>query len=166
MNSMDAVRVSRILLLGAIAVSWASTAGAQSGEIERAYPVAPGGFDTRANGIAQGKVERIEYDSSVVEGKRPAMVYTPPGYSSDREFPVLYLLHGIGGNETHWTTPGLADAILDNLIANGEAEPMIVVMPHGRASNEPEMAFGRGNRGGGGTGWGNAGLRRRPAQHF
>jgi enterochelin esterase-like enzyme len=152
MNNIVAVRISRILLLGALAVSWASTAGAQSGEIERAYPVAPDGFDTRADGIPEGKVERIEYDSSVVEGKRPAMVYTPPGYSSDREYPVLYLLHGIGGNETHWTTPGLADAILDNLIAKGEAEPMIVVMPHGRASNEPEALFGGGNRPGAGAG--------------
>jgi enterochelin esterase-like enzyme len=97
--------------------------------------------------VAQGKVERVEYDSSIVDGKRPALVYTPPGYSADREYPVLYLLHGIGGNETHWTTPGLADAILDNLIAAGTAEPMIVVMPHGRASNEPEVAVGRGARG-------------------
>lgn len=157
MNRIITVRASRILLLGAIAASWASAAGAQSAGIERAYPVAPDGFDTRADGIPQGNVERIEYDSSVVEGKRPAMVYTPPGYDSDREYPVLYLLHGIGGNETHWTTPGLADAILDNLIAKGEAEPMIVVMPHGRASNEPEMAFGRGNRGGGGRGGAGAG---------
>ncbi len=97
--------------------------------------------------MAHGDVASIEYDSSVVEGKRPAIVYTPPGYSTDRQYPVLYLLHGIGGNETHWTSFGSADAILDNLIASGEAEPMIVVMPHGRASNEPEMRFGR--RGGG-----------------
>src|SRR5690606_1096214 len=88
-------------------------------------------------------------DSSVVDGKRPAIVYTPPGYSSDREYPVLYLLHGIGGNETHWTSFGGADAILDNLIAAGQAEPMIVVMPHGRASNEPQTLFGGGNRGAG-----------------
>jgi enterochelin esterase-like enzyme len=152
MNDFFAVRTARTLFVTAVAVSWASTAGAQSGEIERAFPVAPDGFDQRAEGIPQGKVERIEYDSSVVEGKRPAMVYTPPGYSAEREYPVLYLLHGIGGNETHWTTPGLADAILDNLIANGEAEPMIVVMPHGRASNEPEMLFGGGNRPGAGAG--------------
>ena len=137
----------RAVLLGALALSWAATAGAQQDEVVRAYPLAPEGFDIRADGVPQGTVERIEYESSVVDGPRPALVYLPPGYSSDREYPVLYLLHGIGGNETHWTTPGLADAILDNLIAEGQAEPMIVVMPHGRASNEPETMFGGGNRG-------------------
>jgi enterochelin esterase-like enzyme len=65
---------------------------------------------------------------------------------------VLYLLHGIGGNETHWSGPGAAAAILDNLIADKKAVPMIVVMPHGRSSNEPQTLFfggrdGRGARG-------------------
>jgi enterochelin esterase-like enzyme len=148
MNSIKSVGRARALGLAILAASWFSTAGAQSDDVVRAYPLAPEGFDVRGDGVAQGKVERVEYDSSVVDGKRPAMVYTPPGYSADREYPVMYLLHGIGGNETHWTTPGLADAILDNLIAQGKAEPMIVVMPHGRASNEPETnLFGRGNRG-------------------
>jgi enterochelin esterase-like enzyme len=103
---------------------------------------APAGFDTRRADVPSGRVERIEFDSSVTGNKRPAMVYLPPGYSADRDYPVLYLLHGIGGNETHWTTPGSADAILDNLIADGKALPMIVVMPNGRASNEPVTAFG------------------------
>lgn len=109
---------------------------------EATLDVAPAGFDVRRDGVASGRVERIEFDSSVTGNKRPAMVYLPPGYSADREYPVLYLLHGIGGNETHWTTPGNADAILDNLITDGKAEPMIVVMPNGRASNEPVTAFG------------------------
>ena len=66
---------------------------------------------------------------------------------------MLYLLHGIGGNENHWTQPGLADHILDNLIADKKAVPMIIVMPHGRASNEPATSFGgRGGRGGRGAG--------------
>jgi enterochelin esterase-like enzyme len=66
---------------------------------------------------------------------------------------VLYLLHGIGGNETHWTQFGAADSILDNLIAEGKATPMIVVMPNGRASNEPSTLFGgRGGRRGDGRG--------------
>jgi hypothetical protein len=103
---------------------------------------APAGFDVRRANVPSGSIERIEFDSSVTGGKRPATVYLPPGYSADREYPVLYLLHGIGGNETHWTTPGAADAILDNLIADGKAQPMIVVMPNGRASNEPVTAFG------------------------
>jgi enterochelin esterase-like enzyme len=148
MKKIQSVSAAFALGLAILAGSWLSTAGAQSGEVVRAYPLAPEGFDVRGDGVPKGKVERVEYDSSIVDGKRPAMVYTPPGYSSDREYPVLYLLHGIGGNETHWTTPGLADAILDNLIAQGKTEPMIVVMPHGRASNEPETnLFGGGNRG-------------------
>lgn len=150
---------ARALCLLLFAASWSAAAVAQSDDVERAFPLAPEGFDVRADGIAEGRVERIEYDSSIVDGKRPALVYTPPGYSSENEYPVLYLLHGIGGNETHWTSFGAADAILDNLIASGEAVPMIVVMPHGRASNEPEMQFGRGGRGGGDRGAGGGGPR-------
>src|SRR5688500_13732712 len=115
------------------------------------FPNAPQGFDEPRQGIPTGRVERVEYTSSVTNGKKPAMVYTPPGYSSSQKYPVLYLLHGIGGNETHWPGPGRAAAILDNLIADKKAVPMIVVMPHGRSSNEPETAFGRGGRGGRGA---------------
>ncbi len=139
-------QVSSALGIGLVVATWIAPAFGQSAS-EQVFPDAPAGFDVRQDGIDQGKVERIEYDSSVVTSKRPAMVYTPPGYSSDREYPVLYLLHGIGGNETHWTTPGLGDAILDNLIAAGEAQPMIIVMPHGRASDEPETNIFGGGRG-------------------
>jgi len=114
-----------------------------------AYPNAPAGFDVRQSGIQSGRVERVEYDSKVTGNKRPAIVYTPPGYSAARKYPVLYLLHGIGGNESHWTQFGVADVILDNLIAANKAVPMIIVMPNGRASNEPAMVFGpRGGRAG------------------
>jgi enterochelin esterase-like enzyme len=112
---------------------------------------APDGFDARRDSVPRGTLESIEFDSSVVGDKRPATVYLPPGYSADREYPVLYLLHGIGGNETHWTVPGTADAILDNLIADGKAQPMIVVMPNGRASNKPSIMFGGGGPGAGGN---------------
>ena len=114
-----------------------------------AFPNAPAGFDVPRQGIATGRVERVEYSSSVTGGKKPAMVYTPAGYSSSQKYPVLYLLHGIGGNETHWPGPGAAAAILDNLIADRKTVPMIVVMPHGRSSNEPETSLfgGRGGRG-------------------
>jgi enterochelin esterase-like enzyme len=54
-----------------------------------------------------------------------------------RKYPVLYLMHGIGGNETHWTTLCSANKILDNLIADKKAVPMIIVMPNGRATAEP-----------------------------
>jgi enterochelin esterase-like enzyme len=102
---------------------------------------APAGFDVARDNVPHGKVERFEFDSKVTNNKRPTMVYLPPGYSSARKYPVLYLLHGIGGNETHWTTPGKAEVILDNLIADGKAVPMIVVMPNGRASNAPSTLF-------------------------
>jgi enterochelin esterase-like enzyme len=114
-----------------------------------AFPDAPQGFDVPRQGVAAGRVERVEYTSSVTGGKKPAMVFTPAGYSSSQKYPVLYLLHGIGGNETHWAGPGKAAAILDNLIADKKTVPMIVVMPHGRSSNEPETPLfgGRGGPG-------------------
>ena len=114
-----------------------------------AFPNAPQGFDVPRQDVAAGRVERVEYTSSVTGGKKPAMVFTPAGYSSSQKYPVLYLLHGIGGNETHWPGPGAAAAILDNLIADRKTVPMIVVMPHGRSSNEPETSLfgGRGGRG-------------------
>ena len=109
---------------------------------------APEGFDVRKPGIQAGRVERIEYDSKVTGNKRPAVVYLPPGYSAAGKYPVLYLLHGIGGNENHWTQFGKTDSILDNLIAENKAVPMIIVMPNGRASNEPSTMFAGGPRGG------------------
>jgi enterochelin esterase-like enzyme len=127
---------------------------------EATLAAAPAGFDARRERMPAGLVERVEFDSKVTGGKRPASVYLPPGYSADRKYPVLYLLHGIGGNETHWPGPGAAGAILDNLIADGKAVPMIVVMPNGRASNEPSTLFagGRGpGAGPGGPGPGGAG---------
>jgi enterochelin esterase-like enzyme len=60
-------------------------------------------------------------------------IYTPPGYSTGKKYPVLYLLHGIGGDETEWERFCTPDIVLDNLIADGKAVPMIVVMPNGRA---------------------------------
>src|SRR6476659_9645164 len=67
-------------------------------------------------------------------------VYTPPGYSRDKKYPVLYLLHGIGGDETEWERFAHPGLLLDNLIAEGKATPMIVVMPNGRAqkNDRPE----------------------------
>jgi enterochelin esterase-like enzyme len=126
---------------------------------EATLAAAPAGFDARREGVSAGHVERVEFDSKVTGGKRPASVYLPPGYSADRKYPVLYLLHGIGGNETHWPGPGAAGAILDNLIADGKAVPMIVVMPNGRASNEPSTLFAGRGPGAPGAGPGGAGPR-------
>ena len=97
---------------------------------------APAGFDQRRDGIERGQVERIEYESKSIGVKRPALVYTPPGYSRDRKYPVLYLLHGIGGTEREWQRGGVADVVLDNLHSDKNVVPMIVVMPNGRATAE------------------------------
>ncbi len=75
----------------------------------------------------------IEYDSKTVGTRRKMQVYTPPGYSTEKKYPVLYLLHGIGGDETEWERYAKPDVQLDNLLADGNAVPMIVVMPNGRA---------------------------------
>ena len=75
----------------------------------------------------------IEYESKTVGTTRKMNVYTPPGYSKDKKYPVLYLLHGIGGDETEWQRFATPDVLFDNLIADGKAVPMIVVMPNGRA---------------------------------
>ena len=103
-------------------------------------PAAPSGFDTRREGIERGKIETVEYDSRSVGVKRKMVVYTPPGYSADKKYPVLYLLHGIGDDETGWWKKGSADVVLDNLYADKKVVPMIVVMPNGRASAEPAPA--------------------------
>jgi len=99
----------------------------------RAFPDAPAGFNVPAAGGMQGRVEVFEYDSTVTGNRRKAVVYLPPHYSPATKYPVLYLLHGIGGNEWEWSGYVHADAVVDNLIAGGKAVPMIVVMPNGRA---------------------------------
>lgn len=99
-------------------------------------PAAPERFDVKREGIDRGTLETVEYESTTVGAKRKARVYTPPGYSKDRKYPVLYLLHGIGGDENEWARFGSPDVILDNLYADKLAAPMIVVLPDGRASQE------------------------------
>jgi enterochelin esterase-like enzyme len=101
-----------------------------------AFPSPPEGFDKARDGIAHGKLEMVQYDSKSVGNKRKAFVYTPPGYSSDTKYPVLYLLHGIGGDEGEWRRGGHPEIILDNLIADKKAVPMIIVMPNGRAQTD------------------------------
>src|SRR5690606_18065854 len=85
------------------------------------------------DGIPRGKLMMVEYDSDTVGTRRKMNVYTPPGYSPEQRYPVLYLLHGIGGDETEWQRFCQPSVILDNLFADGKAVPMIVVMPNGRA---------------------------------
>jgi enterochelin esterase-like enzyme len=87
--------------------------------------------------ILKGKLETITYNSKSIGVDRKAVVYTPPNYDPKQKYPVLYLMHGIGGNETHWSTLCAANKVLDNLIADKKAVPMIIVMPNGRATAEP-----------------------------
>ena len=85
--------------------------------------------------VPHGAVTAVWYPSPILKQKERRMyVYTPPGYfTSKTKYPVLYLLHGGGGDEDAWTTMGRANVILDNLIASGKAKPMLVVMPNGNA---------------------------------
>lgn len=94
---------------------------------------APKGFDKERAGIAKGKLDTIKYESKTVGANRKALVYTPPGFDKKKKYPVLYLLHGIGGDEKEWLNGGNPPVILDNLYAEGKLQPMIVVMPNGRA---------------------------------
>lgn len=104
-----------------------------------------GAFQTWRKDVPHGAVMRIEYWSETLGQKRPAMVYTPPGYMNGTEaYPVLYLVHGAGDSADSWTSVGHAHLILDNLIAEGKARPMIVVMPFGHTPERP-------NAGGPGT---------------
>lgn len=98
-----------------------------------AFDEPPAGFNVWRDDIPHGKLELVEYDSTTVGTRRMMNIYTPPGYSADGKYPVLYLLHGIGGDETEWQRFCRPQAILDNLLADGKAVPMIVVMPNGRA---------------------------------
>lgn len=97
------------------------------------YPDPADSIVANRDDIAHGKLEMIEYDSKTVGATRKLNVYTPPGYSADKTYPVLYLLHGIGGDETEWQRFATPDMLFDNLIADEKAVPMIVVMPNGRA---------------------------------
>jgi enterochelin esterase-like enzyme len=101
-----------------------------------AFDDPPPGITTKRDDIPHGKLEMIQYDSKTVGTRRKMQVYTPPGYSTDQKYPVLYLLHGIGGDETEWQRFAKVDVLLDNLIADGKAVPMIVVMPNGRAQKD------------------------------
>lgn len=88
--------------------------------------------------VPHGTVSKVWYPSPTLGMERRRMtVYTPAGYEDgNKQYPVLYLLHGAGGDENAWSELGRAVQILDNLIAQGKAEPMIVVMPNGNGAQE------------------------------
>lgn len=89
------------------------------------------------NDVPHGTVSKVWYKSPSLGMDRRLTVYTPAGYEGGKDrYPVLYLLHGMGGDENAWSELGRAAQILDNLIAQGKAQPMIVVMPNGNASQQ------------------------------
>jgi len=95
----------------------------------------PESADYAVNAVPHGTVSIQWYPSPAVQAARRAYVYTPAGYETSRErYPVLYLLHGGSGDEDAWSSCGRASQILDNLIAQGTARPMIVVMPNGNTT--------------------------------
>ena len=96
--------------------------------------------------VPHGKVEAVWYDSPTLNAKRRMMVYLPHGYDQSRQrYPVFYLLHGTGGDETVWLEQGHAAQVFDNLIAEGKAEPMIVVMPNGHTDTPATPGMGPNN---------------------
>ncbi len=98
-----------------------------------AFADPPAGFNAKRENVPHGELTMVEYDSKTVAARRKMLVYTPPAYSTDRKYPVLYLLHGIGGDETEWQRLCHPENIIDNLLADGKIQPVIVVMPNGRA---------------------------------
>jgi len=101
-------------------LNWAVVAGPDSGNYE-------------INDVPHGQVQQIWYPSPARKMTRRMTVYTPPGYEkSNARYPVLYLLHGVGGDEDSWTEAGRAPEIFDNLMAQGKMVPMILVMGNGR----------------------------------
>ena len=99
----------------------------------------PPSLSWETNVVPRGEVHHHFYKSAVVGDDRDFYVYTPPGYDprAKQAYPVLYLLHGFSDDASAWTAVGRANVILDNLIAQGKAKPMLVVMPLGYG--EPEI---------------------------
>ena len=100
----------------------------------------------KVNDVPHGTVRRMWYDCPTLDMERRITVYTPAGYeTSGKRYPVFYLLHGAGGDEEAWIALGRTSQVLDNLIAQGKAEPMIVVMTNGNAWQE--AAAGESSKG-------------------
>lgn len=133
-------KVSLASLVGVAALPTVARASDPAG-----LPVPPSGFDAKGS-IPHGKLDKSLTYQSEKYGARKVTVYTPPGYDSTKKYPVLYLHHGIGGNETAWTSgsEGNADNVMDYLYSKNLAVPMIVVMPDGnvRQFSDSFQAFG------------------------
>ncbi|AZK48750.1 alpha/beta hydrolase [Paenibacillus lentus] len=113
-----------------------NTSGAAAAASGGTVIPAPQGYDAYRHNIPRGNVQQISYYSTTVGKTRNAMVYTPPGYTTSQTYNVLYLLHGIGGDQYEWLNQMNPRNILDNLYADNKLEPMIVVFPNGRAMQD------------------------------
>jgi enterochelin esterase-like enzyme len=123
----------------------------------RAFPDAPAGFDTKRDNIPHGTLAVVQYDSKTLGTRRQMRVYLPPGYSTDRKYPVIYLLHGLNMDDRQWTASCHADIIIDNLLAEGKIQPVLMVFPNGDAnmSATNQANAGGSTRGSGALdGWG------------
>jgi enterochelin esterase-like enzyme len=124
-----------------------------------AFPDPPAGFDAKRDSIKTGTLTNVEYASKSLNTRRNMYVYTPAGYSPDRKYPVLYLLHGMGGDYHEWLSYR-AENILNNLAADAKIEPMLVVFPNGNSivtvENQASSRSGSptGARGGNMDSWG------------
>ena len=125
-----AVVEEAVAVAAAVRSSWVRT-------IKPAFDDPPAGFNDRRDNIAHGEIKVVQYDSKSLGTRRQLRVYTPPGYTADKKYPVLYLLHGIGGNDLEWIDMETcrADIVLDNLLADGKIQPMVVVFPNGNSTS-------------------------------
>jgi enterochelin esterase-like enzyme len=123
------IRLGFFILTGLLAISvWVCLAA------ETLPTTAPAGYDQVQANIPHGQVSYITYQSTATNSQRRARIYLPPGYSANNKYSVLYLLHGIGGNEDEWYNNGAPHVILDNLLAAGKIQPFVLVLPNGNAT--------------------------------
>ncbi len=134
------MKASASIFVGLSAIAFVVTGPVLASGAEEA---APRGFD-QVRQAPHGKVATDTYESKSLGFQRKLTIYTPPGYSKEQKYPVLYLLHGSGDDESGWVQKGAANVILDNLYADGKATPMIVVMPYGFTNPPGKPAIGRG----------------------
>ena len=136
--------MKKVFLFALLSLTFATANAQQGGGMRRfgnmpqinvkfnEYQAAPEGYDKETADIARGTIEETTYESKTVGTTRKVTVYLPPKYDKSKKYPVLYLLHGIGGDHKEWLQ-GVPGIIMDNLYAQQKAAPMIIVMPNGRA---------------------------------
>lgn len=168
---MNPARHSFCITVLAVAIWWAQPAvvagqGAARGPVtialgpddKPAFPDPPAGFNVRRDNIPHGEMTDVQYDSKTLGTRRQIRVYLPPGYSTARKYPALYLQHGLGWNDLEWTRVRHADVVMDNLIADRKVQPMLMIFPNGDSSMTAADVAAKGGEAwmGGGAGPGAA----------